>query len=106
MVRIDYDSEFDILYLSRGEKVAFSINLLDNFILDVSHSRKIVGIEILNASKVLRMSKKELGNVKKADFSTISHGEYYGAQYFVVSPKSRVESEVAIMHRREAITSL
>ena len=106
MVKVDYDPEFDILYISKGEKVVFSINLLDNFILDVNHAHKIVGLEILNASKVLKMSKEELENVKKTDVSTLSHGEYYSVHYYVVSPKSRVESEVAVMHRREAITSL
>lgn len=103
MVKVEYDSEFDILYISKGEKAAFSINLLDNFILDISHDRKITGLEILNASKVLKMDKAELENVKEAGVGTISHGEYYGVQYFIVSPKNRVESEVAVMGKREAL---
>ena len=106
MAKVDYDAEFDILYISKGERIAFSIPLLDNFILDVNHAHKIVGLEILNASKVLKMSRKELENIIRADVSTLAHGKYYGARYFVMSPKSRVESEVALAPRRGAIANL
>ncbi len=69
-VKISYDYENDILYLFTGEKVKDSLQI-DNFVIDFSHNDKIVGIEILEASKVLsgiagmRITKKMLAHELK-----------------------------------------
>ena len=60
-----YDEEEDILSLSRGREVKASIDIGD-FVIDVDHNGFITGIEILNASKNLEVSKDKLQNLKKA----------------------------------------
>jgi len=53
MIKVDYDSTQDILYLyKKGEKAKFSVEL-KNFVIDVADDNKIVGLEIFNASKIL-----------------------------------------------------
>jgi len=56
---IDYDSENDILFISNGEKVKSSLDIGD-FVLDVSHDNLICGIEIMDASENLGISKESL----------------------------------------------
>jgi len=60
---IDYDFDNDILYISEGEKVKSSIDIGD-FILDVSHKNLICGIEVIDASENLGISKKFLASIK------------------------------------------
>jgi len=51
-VRINYDFENDILYMFSGERVKDSLQI-ENFVIDFSYDNKIVGVEILDASKFL-----------------------------------------------------
>ena len=60
-----YDSEEDILFLSKGKQVKESIDIGD-FILDIDHNNLISGIEILNASQNLNIEEKQLENIKIA----------------------------------------
>lgn len=60
---IDYDSENDVFYISNGEKVKASLDIGD-FILDVSPSNLICGIEIMDASENMGISKNILKNIK------------------------------------------
>ena len=77
MVKVDYDQKWDILYIYKeGEKTKFSIEALENFVIDVGFDGKVVGLEILNASKILKVSKNELKNIKKAKISTLVRNKY------------------------------
>jgi uncharacterized protein YuzE len=97
MVKIDYDGEFDILYLSKeNEKVSFSIKLGKNILIDITRFNKIVGIEIFNASKTLKLSIEELKNIKVANFHTIDRPNMYGVSYIISVSKSQIESEFAV----------
>jgi uncharacterized protein YuzE len=97
MVRIDYDEEFDILYLRKeNEKVSFSIKLGKNILIDVTRFNKIVGIEIFNASKALKLSIEELKNIKVANFHTIDRPNMYGVSYMIAVGKSQIESEFSV----------
>lgn len=50
----DYDGENDSLYIyKKGVKVKGSLDL-GNIILDISTDEKVVGLEILDASKVMK----------------------------------------------------
>ena len=63
---IDYDSDNDIFFISKGENVKASIDVGD-FILDVNRDNLICGIEILDDSENLGISKdvlKNVGNIK------------------------------------------
>ncbi len=65
---IDYDEENDIFYISNGEKVKASLDIGD-FILDVSHDNLISGIEIMDASENLGVSREVLGNIQNMKMS-------------------------------------
>ena len=63
-----YDDEEDILSLSRGREVKASIDIGD-FVIDVEHKGFITGIEILNASKNLNITEKQLKNLEQASMN-------------------------------------
>ena len=65
---IDYDSENDIFFISNTEKVKTSLDI-GNFILDVNHNNHICGIEIMNASESLGISKEILKDIKNIRMS-------------------------------------
>jgi uncharacterized protein YuzE len=66
-MKLEYDEEVDAAYiylqfpLKRGEAVK-TIELNDNIILDFNENEKLLGIEVLNASKTL--NKKTLSEIK------------------------------------------
>ncbi len=94
MVEADYDFSQDLLYLYKeGEKVKFSVEVLENFVIDVA-ANKIVGLEIFNASKVLDVDKKDLKNIKKAGLSTLIRGN--GVAYSLQLEKINLESQLQI----------
>jgi uncharacterized protein YuzE len=54
MIRVEYDSKADALYIwLRKAKYEISEELAENVILDLDKRGRIIGIEILNASKNL-----------------------------------------------------
>jgi uncharacterized protein YuzE len=63
-----YDSEEDILSLSKGIKVKSSKDIGD-FIIDVDHRGFIVGLEILNASENLGIKQEYLKSLEQASMS-------------------------------------
>ena len=65
---IDYDSENDVFFISDGEKVKASLDIGD-FVLDVGHNNLICGIEVMDASENLGVSKKLLGSIKNIKMS-------------------------------------
>ncbi|MEK7147035.1 MAG: DUF2283 domain-containing protein [Patescibacteria group bacterium] len=59
---IKYDKEIDALYIGINKaKVAKTLEQREGFLIDVDKNGKIIGIEILNFSKV--SSKKERFNI-------------------------------------------
>ena len=65
---IDYDSDNDIFFISNGDKVKASIDIGD-FILDISHNNLVCGIEIMDASENLGVSKSVLSNIQNIKMS-------------------------------------
>ncbi|MEK6893062.1 MAG: DUF2283 domain-containing protein [Nanoarchaeota archaeon] len=65
---IDYDSENDIFFISDGEKVKASLDIGD-FVLDVSHENLICGVEIIDASENLGISKDNLKFIQNIKMS-------------------------------------
>lgn len=76
-IKFDYDEENDSLFIYKSEeKVKGSVEI-GEFVLDLAPNlNKIVGLEILNASKILsktlspKINKNILLNIKKAFFRT------------------------------------
>lgn len=81
-VKIDYDEENDILWVYGGEKIKDSLEI-DNFVIDFSHSDKVVGVEIFNASEIIsnlvlsKISKEMLSNIKEASLSFYQSKELF-----------------------------
>jgi hypothetical protein len=51
----------------------------------------------LDASKILKVNKKELANVKKVHLSTLVNGPYFEIHYAIMLPKeSKIESQLMI----------
>ena len=62
--KINYDSEEDILFLSKERKIKASIDIGD-FIIDIDHDGFVSGIEILNASQNLGLKEEQLKSLEK-----------------------------------------
>lgn len=67
---IDYDSSNDILFISNEEKVKTSIDIGD-FVLDVNNNNFICGLEVMDASENLGISKKLLNNIKNIKMNVL-----------------------------------
>jgi uncharacterized protein YuzE len=57
--KIEYDKTVDSLYVYAGEKVHKTIKINSRVLFDVDKKGKIVGIEVLNASKPWKMPLKK-----------------------------------------------
>lgn len=65
---VDYDSEGDILFISNEDNIKASIDIGD-FVLDINHRNLVSGIEIMDASENLGISKRILGKIKNMKMS-------------------------------------
>jgi len=72
-----YNKTDDIFTVERPtkEKIRGSIDL-DDIIIDINSRGSIAGVEILNASKVLGVSKSMLSNARKAELFARQGTEY------------------------------
>jgi uncharacterized protein YuzE len=98
-IKVSYDKEFDNLHIYReGEPSKQSIEMFDIFVVDMDFDGgKVVGLEIMNASKVLNVPKKDLAEVKEAQLSTVSKDYFFGVNYVIVIPnKNKIESQLMV----------
>jgi len=72
---IDYDADNDIFFISNGDKVKASLDIGD-FVLDVNHNNLIGGIEIMNASENLGISKEVLKDIQSINMSVTYKPNY------------------------------
>jgi len=94
-VKIDYDPESDVLYIYKsGAKVKFSVEFFDELVVDVGFDNKVVGVEIINASRVLKVSKQALKNAKDARLKTISKADGFGVIYGMKLRGVEIETKV------------
>jgi len=58
-MNIIYDNLTDVLYIRLDDKIQKVINkqIADNIVLDMGEGEKLVGIEIINASKQIKIEK-------------------------------------------------
>lgn len=73
--KIDYDEEYDIFWINNGQKVKASIDVGD-FILDVNSNNFICGLEIMDASENLGISKENLKSIKSINLSVNYKTDY------------------------------
>lgn len=70
---LDYDEKNDILYIYQKGKFKGNVEIGD-FVLDIDVNKRVMGIEILNASenlKSLNITKDMLAKVKNASLKTL-----------------------------------
>ena len=68
ITKIEYDSENDIFFISNGDKVKTSLDIGD-FVLDINQKNLICGLEVMDASENLGVSKDVLNGIKNIKMS-------------------------------------
>lgn len=79
---IDYDSDEDILYLGKNEKVKFSIDISipkGDIIIDFDHNGLVNGIEIFNASQHFPSAKGKFNEIKDVNLNV-----NYGVKWLLI----------------------
>lgn len=96
---IDYDKEFDDLYLYRKDKKAeVSLNL-GNFVIDAKKTGMLVGFEVLNASQTLshllreKVTKSRLSEMKNVAVFVNAQGN---SLFISVIAKTKPKDEMII----------
>lgn len=90
---MSYASDEDILVLSRGRTVQASIEIGD-FVIDIDHKGFVTGLEILDASRVLRLAEAQLKQMKNATM-TINYKQDYVLIMLFFTIKNK-EKEITI----------
>jgi uncharacterized protein YuzE len=70
IAEIKYDAEEDILSFWKGNPSQSSIEIGD-FIIDIDSKGFVSGLEILNVSENLEMSREILGNIENASMAVV-----------------------------------
>lgn len=97
-----YDYDNDILYVNKGEKAQDSLQM-DDLVIDFS-DHDVVGLEILNASKVIsnllghRVWKKDLDHLEDAKLEVRKQREvvYLLLSFVLKQEKESVEEHVNV----------
>ncbi|RLG14455.1 MAG: hypothetical protein DRN66_02070 [Candidatus Nanohalarchaeota archaeon] len=66
-VKVDYDRQNDDLCLIKEKAYVGSSVMFRDMILDISRDGKLVGIEMLDASNIIGVSKKDLEKTTQSD---------------------------------------
>lgn len=96
----DYDPENDSLFIYKKSKIKGSVDVGD-IIIDMSVDGKVKGIELLNASSLLRnigvkAPKSMLKNIKSVKVWAVYKPDSIMVYYSIVSGKREVSSSVAV----------
>jgi len=68
MIKIDYNKEMDILVVEEGDYDCFDRNIeLGGFILDLDPESDFIGLEIIDASQKISLTKEELNKIDSAE---------------------------------------
>jgi uncharacterized protein YuzE len=99
--KIDYDEEYDILYVYTGEKAKDSLEI-DRFVLDFSAENRIVGVEVLDASKIISkltgvdLNKDNLSNISSAKIQYYQSKELFYVVIILMVKVNEKEKELTI----------
>ena len=101
LAKVDYDKEYDILYASVGRKVRDSLPI-DKFVIDFAEGNDIVGIEILDASKIIsdlsqnKLSKEQLGRIEYAKIKIVRSKELVFIVVLLLGKKDKANEEIKL----------
>jgi len=91
--KIDYDKENDLLFAYTGEKINDSLEIGD-FIIDFSNQNKIVGIEILDVSQMLKMSNIPASNLENIVGGKMNLSQTKNSIYIVLALEFKMGQKV------------
>jgi uncharacterized protein YuzE len=96
----DYDPENDSLFIYKKTKIKGSVEIGD-IIVDISTDGKIKGIEMLNASEILKNlglknPKEILNNIKSVSIRAIYKTDSIIVYYSIISKAREVSSSIAV----------
>jgi len=96
----DYDSENDSLFVYRKAKIKGSVDV-GYFVIDISTDGKVIGLEILNISEVLKNLNianptEFLDNIKKAGFRAVYQRDSLIVYFMILSKAKEVTSSIAV----------
>jgi len=99
--KINYDEEFDILYAYTGEKVKDSLEI-GSYVIDFYMDNKIVGIEIMDAMKLLsnftevKLNKDILSKIISAKIQVIPNRDILLAVLLLIMPIEGKQQEISV----------
>ncbi len=97
---LDYDSEEDILFVHREDsKSKGSVEVMGgDVILDVSKEKEVVGIEILNASEILKPYDIDKGMLKEATTASLKTSQHRNTLFLtlLLTFSQKKEKEVVL----------
>lgn len=72
MDNYEYDIDVDALSIDHSAyNYAYSIEITSDLIIDVDNNKNVIGVELLNASKILNVDPQQLINPKKISVEII-----------------------------------
>jgi len=92
---IDYDSENDIISISNEDSVKASLDIGD-FVLDVNNDNLICGLEVMDASENLGVSKEVLSSIKNMRMSVTYKTNHVYVLLVIVFKKEGREVNIPI----------
>lgn len=95
----DYDRENDSLFIFKKDTVRGSIDV-GNYVVDFTHEGNVAGIEIMNASEVLKNLSVEnpeefLEKIRQVSFKSVQKRDSV-VIYFAISSSTQISSSIAI----------
>ena len=70
--RVEYDSSVDSLHIHQNDQKILGSLVIDNFVIDISQSGDVIGLEIEDASKLFGMKQEMFENLKDAKMEVIN----------------------------------
>ena len=96
MLKYSYDKRSDILYVyDEGESVKSSLDIFPGFVVDINHSNRIVGLEIIDASELFNVPKSWIDDLKNMKLSTIMSNNYFGFIFSAIAKEKEITQQVS-----------
>ena len=87
----DYDYKYDILFFKTSEREYMKSIELENMVLDIDKEGFIVGVQIMEASKFLNLSKSKLLKIPQWEFqSSVNEGRIEIRLMFQVNVRNKI----------------
>ena len=103
-LEFNYDELNDLLYIYKKDSNVYSNVMIGDFHLEFNKNSELVGVEILNASDILKeyeIPVRFLKNIKKVELKVVSSGNSL-LVFMVIYSMNKVKSATITMNNLEA----